>query len=338
MKEQGDCEGGRKDAACSDHPRTSQVTKVHATGSKASNREEPMSTMDELWESLARGPELAVERLVDIYVEAYRSGLDKTFATRMQQHFEEWELPLDVYPQQFNHICMIFAGEMDTNVDEERVRREIREIYDFSCEAWGKGKLPVCDREAKINLTHFRKILHLVASIARIDEQYVVSHLVWCTTGFFEIQEDIFAFLRLSLHEHHRKGDTTDEDHDPLTQNDIHRLSRSSDLVDPTGKFGFKFEHIGRIFDSEAHHMAEHLARHLERHPGISKGGRMARHSHRAEEGQELHGIIGRTEFAVFMEALFQAAPKEAVERFKSPLNMVAMLYEACRAGHLALS
>lgn len=284
----------------------------------------------------ATNTRLSVEDLVNLYTEAMRCGFDASLLRKLPPHANARDPPAEVYPQQFLRICMAFANGSE-NVDVGEMRAELDKMREAAHEAWSKGGYLTLDREVRstfLSLQMFRGMLRLLAELIAVDVQYLVSFLAWSRCGFFEIPDSLFDHVRRSLHRHHHEE--VPECFDPITVKDVEQMLRAIDLIDPNSTHGIKMENAITILMHDNSHASELVDAHVRHHPGIHRSDfeetKRARHSHRRKDsthpdGVELVGLIGRTEFAIFVDEVWKACPGGAKERVRSPLELVALFY-----------
>jgi len=313
-----------------------------------------LTSVVELWEeiSMADGAvKTSVEatELVHWFAGAKATGLDLMLAAHIPMHFTDTVEPEDVSPGEVAHLCLMLIENQELTVADARAALEPIKHNCREEAATGMAVYSV-DPEATINFKRFRHLLLLLSTLMRIDEQYIVSHLQWQSTGRFEMT-DIMASL--VLQECVRRGGylgsegplpqvTADAlweslaagtDLEPadkgmpnlelmrgkITLDDFVRLCYNSGIIDANGKAGITYMDMSALYGRVHGKLPELLRVHAEKASKLNFTPTMP-------PKDRDKSLQGRTEFEILLEELHREP--SMLKMYRSPLQMTLGLIQ----------
>jgi len=317
-----------------------------------STEQKPTSLM-EYWEMLVTGDGI-VKTSIDAYdlVQAFErsklKGLDSRLVTFVPMQFADLGEPEDLSPGEVAHLCMMIIENPTLTVWEARAGLEPVKAACREDEAAGEGCWAVAPGST-LSYKTFKNLMPMLASIMRIDLQYLVSQLAWLRTGRFEMPNALATVLiekcvnkpcllgnhgPLPRNSHQTpdalwdslasgvdagvQGPSTEVLSKKFSLDDFVRLCYNAGIVDSTGKSGITYPDMSGLFTRTISRLPDLLRAHAERvkkpPAGLAKG--------RADY------YMGRTELEVLMEELHR---EPALQRLHpSPLDMVLRLIQTC--------
>jgi len=308
-----------------------------------------LTTLSELWDlmTLADGSTaVGVNDIAMLFKSSKETGLDMMLARLVPMKFEDVMEPEDLSPGEVAHLCMLLITEPGLSEEDLRSRLDhVKSAYrEQETAEWGGNGRYIQDDDAVLNLKHFRKLLALVASLMRIDIEYVVCHMASCYTGIFEATDTLVAHIK-EQHDGRCKrcnkpcsgstcgceSETSGPDlsvlHRAVNMNIFSRLVYASCIVDPSGRTGLAYPDLQLFWQRANKNMPELLhqrALKLKRKVVTNTVGGQAA----VGCGREGDGIHGKAEFVALLEELYRTPPLN--KQFASPLHMCVRMLQRC--------
>lgn len=261
---------------------------------------------------------MEAEEVADLFKRSKHAGLDLTLACSVPMHFEEWDLSEDLSPGEVAHIIVMLIK--DPQVDERAIRAELAHVSGAYREITD-GPF-IHDNDITCNLRTFRKLLPLLASLMRIDLDYVVAHFVYQVTAVSELPVTLICILREKCGSEGigqplpllQIGDGLDLRivDEPFTLKLFAMLAHKTGIIDNQGKGGVPYSEVQLVYQRAQLGMAksrEIRNKNRKRKKGTGEGPR-----------DKEAPIFGRGEFSVLMEELWKRP--EIKSLFPSPLHM----------------
>jgi Ca2+-binding EF-hand superfamily protein len=313
-------------------------TKRRADHVKASEHEQTLTTLEEIWECLcaSHGPspfKLEALTFIDLFRKCQLDGLRCRLASALKP---KAELLFDLEPRDVAYLCyLVFEGEDSASCGERLVVK--LSDPDF-LRLTPKAVLQV-HADTCLGLRHFKSVLPAIADVMELDVAYVVSAFVWVEAKRFEMPEQLYEefFLKNNQTRFIRRDDlhllsADDHEHIPfgqLVRNDFVRLCHNLGLIDHRKQSGKAWEYWVLFWDDLLNNMQQHVNDYAERRPGRRlsaqrqrKGSASRRRGSRSSPSNSTTTrdfLHGRTELTVMLEMLFRNMPDQ---RYKSPLDI----------------
>lgn len=318
------------------------VQQCKRTGNrKATEREQTLTGIEELWESLcakgdARGDTLttlSVQTFIDVFQKCRGAGLESKLTAAFNP--KSPDIFLDLEPRDVAYICyLIFEGHDPTEY-RQQVKTKRSELYYEDREPL---ELLLSHEDKPLRLPQFRQLVRAIADVMQLGVEYVMSSLVWVVADRFEMPEHLYEqfflknnanrFLAQKKGASDAKSAKSAKDHEhvssgQLETNDFFHLCHALELIDAEKKSGRSYESLTQFWDDMLRHIREHVAAYVSRRPGcttmVTNAAPAAKKkAAKAAAAPRRRCLEGRTELTVMLELLVKQMPSA---RFKSPLN-----------------
>mmetsp|Transcript_104537 Transcript_104537/g.223438 ORF Transcript_104537/g.223438 Transcript_104537/m.223438 type:complete len:525 (+) Transcript_104537:83-1657(+) len=340
--------------------RTKLAQRPAAAPSPGARAELRPTTLAELWEVLTMvnghvQTNIEVNDIVSLFADCRDCGLDMDLAKLVPMHFTEVREAEDLSFGEVSHLCMLLTENQDLSEMEARsqldvVKETCREITDV--------RDAQVEHDAVMTYRNFKRLIPLLASLMRIDAEYIISTMVWRKTGRFEMTDTLavsvmercarkgkrwrqaqlelegavttsadYLWARLEKSE----ARVVDEDEvertlleDPFVMNNLVHMVYNANLQASQDRRGIQTAEIQLLFkrvQTQLLELRKAHARVLNREVPKSVPERVD------------VGILGRIDFEILMSELYKTEPLPKL--FPSPLSMVVR--SIIRAGENAL-
>lgn len=320
----------------------SEEEKAEKRRRRFKKREDVLTTCEEMYELLTMHDgriegRLALEDFVAFWADCGFSKVAMQFASNVPQQIHAGDpggafLAEDVSSLQMAHLCKLLKDNPEATLqDAETVAQDVgsqghngdvegsgvaaqNELKRLMKEQGVDGKIPV-------GFKAFRKLTEFAGSIMKLDECSVLSIFTWARTRRLEITEAmaIEVIRRVFL-----KVVPSDGRDAAVSENDVSRMCRGVDIIDPHEKHGIPSGKIPIIFGTIQKQLSQ-LRVDREDRRLKDRGGRK-KDAKIPQPRKHLH-CVGRSELSVLFEELFKLIPGSA-KTYGSPLAMLLTFIE----------
>jgi len=331
---------GNNDPTSGDEPKLTRALSDHKKRLIKRNmkHEEPPTTAEEMYELLSMkdgtvGGVLRLDDLVAIFAECKLSGLGPRLVKQVPQQcvVEADHDPEDVSPLEVCHLYALLEEQPAATPQDALACVLAAKDVCRGRDCTQKDSRRAAIKETGLTIDQavtyqrFCRLLELISSTMRIDQEHILAIFAWARTCRFEMTERMAiatmerVFLKVGKTTGPNKTHVMDI---PVSENDFVRMCYSVNIIDARQKKGLMHGKLPLMFQKILKHFPRLLAersdkRYLDR--GKKKVPRKKKHSHRS--------IVGRTQLSALFEELFKAIPC-CYTQWRSPVNLTMQFLE----------
>lgn len=322
--------------------------KSDQSAAPANHGPERITATAELWERLTVDvsgrivTSIEVHDFIDFFTMMKRSGLDLELASTIPMRaLPEGDFqPEDLSAGEVAHLCVALMSNPD--LDEETARREIEPIREECRAPEAQGQLSVHMLESDagaFKLRRFKRWCSLLSALMRVDEDYVVTLLLWHRAQQFEIPEKLLVEILKSCmgEEVAREWARTVSEGGlrgieefqknlllrPFGLNEWMRFVYRAQITDQAGQTGIPYGPLQAMFAK----VCQQVTKLMEQRAADLKW-RTSK-----EFTKDPGGLVGRHEIGILMQDLWKTPPVRNL--FASPLHMAVRLVQRARNNSL---
>jgi len=296
------------------------ITKVTAQGDQMHHeerlKEERNTSVEELWETLlGLRSKIPTEEIVALFDDAFQQDLHQVFP-QVLPNGKEIKCDL-LTTAQVVAMAIQLQIHPDTTTDAlYTCALQAAPDYEHSLEQ----AFAALSGNDTFKLETFRRLIKHMAILMKVEEQTIISHLIWVKLRRFELtdsQYDILAavLLRHRPREHQGKAKSI------IDGSDFELLCRFGNLIDPMGQEGMAVADCYAFFDRILENIESYVRQREHTHPGLVHETHFCHHRHALRGGSGGgNGFVGRTEMTIFLDEFFKCAPHHS--GFRSPLML----------------
>lgn len=279
-------------------------------------KEERNTSIEELWETLlGLRSNIPTEEVVALFQDAFEQDLHEVFPEQALQGVKEIKCDLLTTSQV---VAMAIQLQTEPNTSTEALYKNALHAapdYQHSLEA----AFASLSGNDKFRLETFRKLVNHMAVLMRVEEQTIISHLIWVKLKRFELTDSQYDLVVAVLkahrpREHQGKGKVV------VDGSDFELLCRHGNLVDPLGQDGISVAECYSFFDRTLERIESYVKEREHTHPGLIHEIHFCHHRHALRSSGGGAGFVGRTEMAIFLDEFYKCGPHRS--SFRSPLML----------------
>lgn len=291
--------------------------------------EEELTTADHLWEALlGLGSHIYMADLATMFDQAWKTGLRKAFPHASV----ELEIEKTGTACQGVTTSQVVAMVRELGKNSKVSTLELIKVMD------GAPKYPPelppghHPEEEPIDLFQFRSLFPHLAAFMQIDQQEIISHLIWVQQSHFELTDAQFdqtiEYLK-GNREHKRKIGDAEKVIDGC---DFDLLCHHGGIIGTHHKHTMSAGKCSAAFDHVMQHIDKLVKERAKTHPGLNKKAHFSKHRHKIRNQGNGAGVVGRTEMSILITEFWKDMPAP----FVSPLVFAAVLAQDTSATSVA--
>lgn len=306
------------------HPHNTAVTnavRLDCSHHEERLKEEKLTSMEELWETLlGLRSRIPTSEIVDLFEYAWEQDFHSLFPHTTTNSKEILCDPLTTAQV----VSMAIQLNINPHVPtEDLYRKALLEAPNYSSKV--EDKMQELTGNDSFELKVFRNLVKHISILMRIDEQTIVSHLIWVKLKRFELTDPQFDLLvglvaKARPREHKNKAKLV------IDNSDFEVLCRHGDLIDPEGKEGMIVAEAYSFFEHTLENISRYIKEREQNHPGLFHEVHFCHHRHVLRGGGSGggNGIVGRTEMSIFLQEFWRLGPHRG--DFRTPLLLCKAL------------